>query len=126
MARAIKLFPMAQHLLRTTGIYSNQSESQSISLNRRNFVFFTFLALIFLLAAGFSLFEAQTNFEYGLAFNIMVAGLTVTAIFIVTIWKQENIFELIEKLENFIESGKSNQNFDRFPYFPFNRMKIIS
>lgn len=78
--------------------YSDQSP-QKFNGNSRNFVFFASLVSIFLLFIRFFLFEAQTISEYGLPFYLIVSRFSVTASFVITIRKQSDIFQVLEKVE---------------------------
>lgn len=105
MAYPIKLFLTVRFLFETMGIYSAQS-SQKCSLNGKNFVFFAFLIVIVVSSTGFFLFRAQTISEYVFSFYLIITGLSGTIAFLITIWNRANIFEIMEKLENFIEKRK--------------------
>lgn len=113
MPRAPKLFRSVRIQFGTMGIYSAQQSPHSYSLNWRNFVFFTFMALVFLLSTAFFFFGARTMSEYGFSFYIIVSGFSATAAFVITIWKRANIFETMDKLENFMEK-RNFENFLRF------------
>lgn len=102
MACSIKLFQTVQALCRKMGIHSDQSP-KCVALNWRNFVFLSFIAMIFLSATGVFFFQAQTISEYGFSFYLMVTGLTSAIGFVINIWKRTCVSETIVKLENFIE-----------------------
>lgn len=106
MARTLKLFQSVRSLFEMMGIYSDQESPQRVSLNWRNSVFFSVMTMVFLLSTAFFLFDAQTIPEYGFSFYIIVSGFCVTIAFAITIWKQANIFDTMEKLENFMAKSK--------------------
>lgn len=114
MTGAIKLFQYVQNFYQTLGIHPPIQSYQTFSLNRRNLFFLSCSVLTFILSTAYLLFDAQSIQDFGIPFCASVIILSGFFIYIVQIWRNAEIFQLIEHFEKFIEQSKSTKNCSTF------------
>lgn len=101
----MKLFHSVQRYFETIGIYSPCPNQRYSSINWINFGYLIVYAQIMISSGGFLLFQAKTAVEYGFAFYTFICGLASAAAVLISIWKKEKMFNLLQGLEKFIEKS---------------------
>lgn len=100
----MKLLQSVREYFKNIGIsYSNRRD---LPINWINLVYFIAFTQIILSRGAFIVLEAKTAIEFGLAFYTFVCGLATTAAVSIIIWKNENMFNILQNLEKFVEKSK--------------------
>lgn len=106
MAGSVKLFHFNQQCYQITGYYPSQSKQRYLSTNWTRAIFVTCYLQTTISTAAFFAFVATSMFEYGLSFVMVVCVIMTCALYLIFIWKSENIMQFIEKCEGLIEKSK--------------------
>lgn len=102
---AMKLFESVQKYFRTLGIRPPESSEKS-SYNFLNSMVLLVLVTGSIFTMAFCLFKAITVREYGDSFYASVTEMANTVYLLSNIWKMRTIFNVITRLEEFIQKRK--------------------
>lgn len=100
----MKLFQTVQKLYEKMGIYHPIQHNKSF--NKRNLIFLLAMFLFFVSATGALLFQELSIIQRAQTFVVSISEITCMVNVLTCIWKRAKIFNLIEKLEIFIEKSK--------------------
>lgn len=102
MASSIKLFQNFQQIHQFIGIHPPQPNQKKFSLNTRNKCLLICEAQLVFTTVSFTVFDAKSMFDYGLAVLVAVSICHGVVFYLVFIWKLEIILDVIENIEEFI------------------------
>lgn len=102
----MKLFESVQKYFRTLGIHPPESSEKS-TYNLLNLIVLLVLVTGSIFTMAFCLFKAITVREYGDSFYASVTEMANTVYLLSNIWKMRTIFNVITRLEDFIQKRKS-------------------
>lgn len=85
------------------GIKPTDANQKQSSVNWKFTIFLSFLLHQWFTAIAFLVFEAESMFDYGLAFYIFLSITNSTVISLLFLFEKENTFEFIKNCERFIE-----------------------
>lgn len=105
MAKAVKLDQSTLKYYQMLGIYPLQS-NQTYSFNSTSIAVAFAMIGMFITAAAFFLFEAETIEESLKTFYVALTQLIFLICFVENIWKMETILKIIQKNEEFIEKSE--------------------
>lgn len=94
----VKLFLFIQNFCRAIGIH--------LPYSRKNVIFLICLAQSVLSTLAFLLSEAKSVVDFGTALFFLSTLVLAMALYLILIWKMENISKFIENCEAFIETSK--------------------
>lgn len=103
MTSSVKLFQFFQNIHQTIGICESQPNQQrwlKKLIYRIGLVSFVFSSFAFLI------FEARSLFDYGFGSFSLITVVNSSILYVLFIWKSENILKSIGKCEEFIEKSK--------------------
>lgn len=102
----MKLFQSVQEFYQTMGIYPSQP-NQNRSLNLRNLLILLSMISLIVCAMGYFILRAKTALELAETFYLSSTELACLINFIISFWKIDNIQMFSEKVEEFIQNGKT-------------------
>lgn len=128
MAATINFFRFIRKSYHLVGIHSlSRQNSQSGPYNWRNSMGLLSLAVMFLASTAFFLFQSDSFEDYQGAFYVSTTGLVVIILVIKITPKMADIFILMEKFEEFVESRAQEDPSLKDKYIEMNnRMERIS
>lgn len=103
---AMKLFQSIKEFHRKLGLDPPQPGENS-SINSKNLLVLLSIALGAILTAAFCVFEAETVLDYGKSYFASGTEFFNVGCFVSNIWKWQNTWKTIEKLETFIQKSRS-------------------
>lgn len=107
MMNKIKLFLVAQNYFEAMGFYASPSQPNQIcSLNRKNLYYILVPAIIGISIVAFMSSKAQSVYEYGISFFIIITIMTLIAYYMVILFKMGKLLNLVGQYEEFIEKRK--------------------
>lgn len=102
MSGSVKLFQFIQKCHQMIGIHSIEP-NQNQWYTKRTAIFMSFSTQCILTSSGFLLFKAESMFEYGFTYFILITLIVETINYTLFIWQSENTIEFIDNCEKFIE-----------------------
>lgn len=103
----MRLFQFNRKNFKVIGIdldcHSSQWNSKWIWINILYVIGF---AHVIIVRGAFLFVEAKTAIEYGMAFYPFASGWTAGSSIFISVWKKENMFNVIRNFEKFIEKSK--------------------
>lgn len=106
MASSIQLFRFVQKCHQIVGIYPSHPNQRRCSINPRNTIFLIASIQYAITTIAFFAFEANSMFDYGFGFFLLICILNITVNYLTFIWQLENMLDFIEMCEEFIEKSK--------------------
>lgn len=106
MAGSIKMFSFNRRFLQVLGIYSISS-NHGLSIDWRNSILISNLALFCLPSAAFFIYDAKSMFEYGLSFSAAAIGAFMICIYFTMISQVESTSAFYGNCERFIGNSQS-------------------
>lgn len=103
----MRLFQVVQNLLRNMGICPSISSVHSINI--RNSSFLLNMLLLFVTATGAFLFEESSIIQQAQGFAVSISEVTCMVNMVAFTWKRDEVFHLIERLEDFVEKSKNSR-----------------
>lgn len=110
MASSIKFLRFVGEFHETIGIYPPQSNQAQFLTNSTQKIFLFCCAQIIFTTQAFFLFEADSMFDCGFGFYVLIAMINITIIYLIFIGQLNNTLKFIENCERFI--GKSKHCFE--------------
>lgn len=98
----MKIFQLIQKTFEASGIRRAQAHKKH-PFNKKNSTIYLFLIQFTISVHLFLIFQAETFREYADSFFMCMSTIFVFVCFMVTLWKQKNIFDLIDDFEDIIE-----------------------
>lgn len=130
----MKLFQSARNFFQSMGAKTVSHNSNKIDLFNLNFLFCSLsMALVFIAATAFLLFEASSLTDIAISFYGSITELCSLILLHLFSWQIPNVHKLIKKYEHLIEKSKFMfKNFSmhiqirliKHLKFPFNRIKM--
>lgn len=103
----VKLFKAVQTHFNALGFSTSSPQpNQRCKFNRKNLFYILVSAIILIPVLGFSIFKAQSVYEYGITFYTAITLLGLTAYYMIIIFEMGEMLKLIEKYEGLIEKRK--------------------
>lgn len=112
----MKLFQSLQEFYQELGLKSPRS-NQNASVTWKNLLIFSILVQGFICTSSFCLFKAKTVQEYGDSFYIALTEFTNSIYCFHFILNMGKIYQLIKKLEQFVEKSELSQLFVVCPVY---------
>lgn len=107
----IKLFESTQKNFQAIGIYpTSQFNHNHSRINSKIWAFLLCLTQFFISTVAYLMFEANSMFDYGMAFFTCTATVFAFISYLILFWQIENILKYIESCERFIEKSKLNSS----------------
>lgn len=108
----IKLFPSTQKYYQAIGIFPSQLQPSG-QFHWKNLVILCACILCLISIMTYFLFEANSLAELAITFYGCTGLVSAIFYYLTNIFQRENIFELIQKFENFIEKRKFRSFFSK-------------
>lgn len=107
----IKLFQEVQKYHKSMGFFATPSQPDQICrLNATNVYYIGALVFMLFPVACFSIFKAQSVYEYGITLYILVTLIVIVNFYVVFFCKLGAMLSLIAKFENIIDNRKCSTN----------------
>lgn len=106
MAGSIKFLQFVQNFNQISGIHPYQSNQEQLSTNSTQKFFLTGFAQFIFSTVAFLVLEAESIFNYGYAFYMLIVAINGFVIYLVFIWQSGKTLEFIGSCEKFIEKSK--------------------
>lgn len=103
--RDMKLFKIIRHHFSFVGIYPVQNQQKS-HFNLMNLFVLILYVQLFISSLTFFLLKAKTINEYVYTLYVCISCLSAFGVFLTTILKKKQIYQLIDKYEEAIERSK--------------------
>lgn len=121
MSGSIKLFQFNQWVYQSIGIDALQTSRNRCLAKSKIFTIFLCLAQFFIVSILFLEFDANSMFDYGITFYLVMNILFGTGIYVFPIFHMENTLKFNECCEIFIENSKfPRSNLLKYSYMEFN------
>lgn len=106
MAGSIKLFQFYQECHQIIGIHPSQSNQRQSTSNWKNTVTLIAFGLMMPTTAAFIIFDAESMFQYGSAFFLLICIIAFGIFYLIFIQSREITYKFIVTCEKFIEKSK--------------------
>lgn len=88
------------------GVYPPRPDQKQYITNATQKIFLICCAQTIFTTAAFVVFEAESMFDYGFSFYVLIAMINITTIYLIFIGQLGNTLKFIEQCERFIEKSK--------------------
>lgn len=107
---SLQQFKIVRKLFEVIGIYPQQSKRLA-PFNVRNVVALLFTFTMCISSFAFLLFEADNVHDFGASFYAAITEFAIIVSFLSIVFKMQNIFEIMDKIEGIIQKSKFNAYF---------------
>lgn len=120
MAGSIKIFQLFRKCHQTIGIHPPQPNQKQPLINWIKWIFVILQSQFLFAMVAFLVFDAESMFDYGLAFFLLISIMNTIVVSLIFIWQTENTEKFIKNCEEFIAESKC-----RFLLQHLLRLKIV-
>lgn len=104
---SLQQFQIVRKLFEVIGIYPQQSKR----FNVRNVVALLFTFTMCISSFAFLLFEVDNSHDFGASFYAAITEFAVIVSFLSIVFKMQNIFKIMDQIEEIIQKSKFNAYF---------------
>lgn len=106
MAGLVKSFQFFQKYQQIIGIHSSQAKRMQYAIISKRVIFLAASAMYMFPTVAYLVFDTESIFDYGMAFLTTSSTTNSVVVYLIFVWKLENILAFIDICDAFITKSK--------------------